>query len=225
MTSFASAAASATTASAASSAATDPKSARPLASLSSNFGNFLNLLMTQLKNQNPSSPMDANSFTSELVQFSSVEQQINTNTSLTQLIQLTQASNVTQSSGIIGKQVTVQSNQIPLQNGVAGLHFTGRVAAPVTITVQDANGRVVRQATVKANAGTNDWVWDGKNTKGQAMPDGAYGVTVTGAGANGAQLPFTVVGTATAVTMADKVTNLKLGSVSVPFSAITSVAN
>jgi flagellar hook assembly protein FlgD len=54
-----------------------------LNSLSANFGDFLKLLMTQLQNQNPTSPLDTNQFTSELVQFSSVEQQINTNTSLT----------------------------------------------------------------------------------------------------------------------------------------------
>src|ERR1700710_80405 len=104
------------------------QTASPMASLSSNFGNFLNLLMTQLKNQDPTAPMDANSFTTELVQFSSVEQQINTNTSLTQLIQLTQMAAVTQSSGIIGKQVTVQSNQIALQNGNGTLAFTAPAA-------------------------------------------------------------------------------------------------
>ena len=65
------------------SAAPSHNAPNPLASLSSNFSDFLNLLMTQLKNQDPTSPMDANSFTSELVEFSSVEQQINTNTSLT----------------------------------------------------------------------------------------------------------------------------------------------
>ena len=54
-----------------------------LTSLSSNFSNFLRMLMTQLQNQDPTSPMDANEFTRELVQFSSVEQQIATNTSMT----------------------------------------------------------------------------------------------------------------------------------------------
>ena len=54
-----------------------------LQSLSSNFSDFLGMLMTQLQNQDPTSPMDSNQFTSELVQFSGVEQQINTNTSLT----------------------------------------------------------------------------------------------------------------------------------------------
>ena len=86
-----------------------------LNSLSGNFSDFLTLLMTQLQNQDPTSPLDSNQFTSELVQFSSVEQQINTNSDLTQLIQLTQASQVEQSSGMLGKQVTVNSSQLSLR--------------------------------------------------------------------------------------------------------------
>ena len=52
--------------------------------------------------------MDTNTFTSELVQFSSVEQQITTNSSLTQLIQATQGSEVIQATGVVGKQVTLE---------------------------------------------------------------------------------------------------------------------
>ena len=77
--------------------------ATALSSLSGNFTDFLNMLMTQLQNQDPTSPMDTNAFTTELVQFSSVEQQINTNTSLTQLIQLTQGGEVMQASAMTGK--------------------------------------------------------------------------------------------------------------------------
>ena len=172
-----------------------------LTSLSSNFSNFLNLLMTQLKNQDPTAPMDANSFTSELVQFTSVEQQINTNSSLTQLIQLTQAADVTQSSGIIGKQVTVQSTQIPLQNSNGTLVFTAPSAGPVSISVQDANGGVLQQATVNATTGNNTWQWNGTNSAGHTLPDGAYTVTVTSGGTNApaTAVPFTVTGTATGV--------------------------
>ncbi|MFL5251331.1 MAG: flagellar hook assembly protein FlgD, partial [Rhodopila sp.] len=82
---------------------TTQTSSAALTGLSNNFSNFLSLLMTQLRNQDPTSPLNANEFTSELVQFSSVEQQIATNTNLTQLIQLTQASQVEQSSAMLGK--------------------------------------------------------------------------------------------------------------------------
>src|SRR5512135_1938062 len=82
--------------------AAPPAGNTALTSLSANFGDFLKLRMTQLQNQDPTSPLDTNQFTTELVQFSSVEQQINTNTSLTQLIQLTQAGEVMQASAMTG---------------------------------------------------------------------------------------------------------------------------
>ena len=72
------------------SSSTSSSSSSALSSLDSNFQDFLSMLMTQLQNQDPTSPMDTNEFTSELVQFSSVEQQINTNSNLEQLITLTQ---------------------------------------------------------------------------------------------------------------------------------------
>lgn len=214
---------SAATSAAASSTASS--TANPLVSLTSNFSDFLNLLMTQLQNQDPTSPMDANSFTSELVEFSSVEQQINTNTSLTTLIQLTQAGDVSQASAVVGKQVMVQSTQMPLQNGSGTLVFTANAAGPATITVQNANGGTLQQVTVNAAQGANTWTWNGTNSSGQTLPDGAYTVTVTNAaqGAGGAALPFTVVGTATGVTTANNTVNLQLGALSVPFSNVVSV--
>ena len=203
------------------------QNADPLTSLSSNFSNFLNLLMTQLKNQDPSSPMDANSFTTELVQFSGVEQQINTNASLAQLIQLTQAADVTQSSALLGKQVTVQSSELSLQNGSARLNFTAAAPEPVSITVQGPSGNTVRQVTVSATQGQNTWNWDGKTSNGQSLSDGAYAVSVTGGlvGALATVLPFTVVGTATGVTAVNNTVNLQLGALSVPFASVTSVGD
>src|ERR1700722_13781878 len=151
------------------SAAASTTAPNSLASLSSNFSDFLNLLMTQLKNQDPSSPMDANSFTSELVEFSSIEQQINTNASLTTLIQLTQAGDVSQATAVVGKSVMVQSTQIPLQNSSGTLVFTAAAAGPATITVQNANGGTLQQVSGNAAQGANTWNWNGTNSAGQPL--------------------------------------------------------
>src|SRR5665213_3159407 len=102
-TAAANAAAATAASSAASSAASGAAAAtNPLVALSSNFNDFLQMLMTQLQNQDPTSPMDTNAFTTELVQFSGVEQQINTNSSLTHLIQLTQAGETMQGTSMSG---------------------------------------------------------------------------------------------------------------------------
>jgi flagellar basal-body rod modification protein FlgD len=171
--------------------------------------------------------MDANSFTSELVEFSSVEQQINTNASLSTLIQLTQAGTVSQAAAVVGKQVTVESTQIPLQDGSGTLVFTAAAAGTTTITVQNANGSTLDQVTVNARQGDNTWNWNGTNSSGQTVADGAYTVTVTSGspGASSTALAFKVVGTATGVTTADNVVNLQLGALTVPFSDVVSVGS
>ena len=198
-----------------------------LGTLSNNFTDFLSLLMTQLQNQDPSSPMDSNTFTTELVQFSSVEQQISTNTNLTQLIQLTQASQVEQSSSILGKPVTVTSNQLSLQNGAAAVNFNTTAAEPVGIAVYNSAGAQVQTATLTSTAGANTWKWDGKSATGATMPDGPYKVSVTaiGADASSAAIPFTVTATATSVQNTAGTVQIQMGGLTVPFSAVNSVGN
>jgi flagellar basal-body rod modification protein FlgD len=198
-----------------------------LNSLSANFGDFLKLLMTQLQNQDPTSPLDTNQFTSELVQFSSVEQQIDTNTSLTQLIQLTQGSEVMQASAMTGKRVTVSSDHVPLQNGQGTIQFTAPAAEPVDISIYNDNGAKLSDATLMAVKGTNTWTWKGTNSAGTALPDGSYKVAVTGANADGttSALTFSVVGTATGVQSQSNSVQLQLGALSVDFSKVQSVGN
>lgn len=198
-----------------------------LSSLSGNFTDFLSLLMTQLKNQNPTTPLDSNQFTSELVQFSQVEQQINTNSNLTSLIQLTQASQIEQSAAMIGKPVTVNSGQLSLQNGNAQINFNTATSEPVGITVYNAAGAAVSSTTMTTQAGTNHWTWNGQQANGTTVPDGAYSVSVVAIGATGANaaVPFTVTGTATAVQNNSGTVDLQMGGLNLPFSSVVSVGS
>ena len=159
-----SAIANAATASTSGSTAASQTGSAALNSLSANFGDFLNMLMTQLQNQDPSSPMDTNQFTTELVQFSSVEQQIDTNTSLTQLIQLTQSGEVMQASAMTGKQITVTSDHVPLQNGQGTIQYTTPSAEPVDIAIYDANNNKLSDNMMMSSTGTNTWSWNGTNS-------------------------------------------------------------
>ena len=61
----------------------DSRSAAAAAKIDEDLNKFLNLLVTQLKYQDQLDPMDASEFTSQLVQFAGVEQQIYTNSNLT----------------------------------------------------------------------------------------------------------------------------------------------
>jgi flagellar basal-body rod modification protein FlgD len=198
-----------------------------LAGLSSNFSNFLSMLMTQLQNQDPTTPLDSNQFTSELVQFTSVEQQIGTNSNLTQLIQLTQASQIEQSAALIGKPVTANSTKLSLQNGTGAINFNTTKPEPVAIAVFNSAGAQVQSAALTTQAGTNHWSWNGKGPNGQTMPDGAYTATVTTVGTDGksSQVPFTVTGTATSVQNNNGTVEVQMGGLTLPFSAVQSVGN
>ena len=63
---------------------------------------FLKLLVAQMKNQDPTSPMDSTDYLAQLATFSQVEQSVQMNTKLDQLLQ---ASSLSQAGGLIGREI------------------------------------------------------------------------------------------------------------------------
>src|SRR3984885_10068755 len=112
-----------TTATAANANGTDT-SADAMAQLSGNFSTFLTLLTTQLKNQDPTAPMDSNTFTQQLVEFSQVEQQINTNTNLQTLITQGTSTAGINATTYLGKNVSVTNGNASLTSGQANWSYT-----------------------------------------------------------------------------------------------------
>ncbi len=198
-----------------------------LQQLGSNFNQFLSLLTTQLQNQDPTSPMDTNQFTQELVQFTGVQQSVATNTNLSQLISLQQGSEVLQSSAVVGHKATVASGQIALQNGTGEITFSAAAAEPVQLAIVDSSGRPVRNVALQAQAGTNSWSWDGRDDSGNSLPDGAYGIAVeTGTdGSSASAVPFSVVGTATGLVNGASGMQLQIGALSVGLDKVQSIAS
>lgn len=195
------------------------------ATLAGNFDTFLKLLTTQMKNQDPTSPLDTNQFTSQLVQFANVEQQINANTSLTTLIDLNRASSLYQASAMVGHRVGVEASQLPLQNGAAALQFTLASPGQVDISVANPSGVEIYKATVDGVRGGNAWTWNGVAANGSTMPDGAYNLSVVTTGGARNAVPFTVYGTATAITSSGQTPSVAFGQMNVPMSAVRSIVN
>ena len=67
---------------------------------------FLHLLITQLKNQDPSSPMDNTQFIAQMATFSSLEQMVNIGKQLDKIIETNTKNSLVSGSELIGKQVT-----------------------------------------------------------------------------------------------------------------------
>src|SRR5580704_9288521 len=107
----------------------------------SNFNTFLTMLTTQLQHQDPLSPLDTSQFTQQLVSFSEVEQQINTNKNLQQLIQIQNTNQASAATPLVGQTIEYSSATAPLASGQAGFSYTlPSAASSVNLSVKDANG-------------------------------------------------------------------------------------
>jgi flagellar basal-body rod modification protein FlgD len=198
-----------------------------MAQLSGNFSTFLTLLTTQLKNQDPTSPMDSNQFTQQLVEFSQVEQQINTNTNLQTLITQGTSQSGAYATSYLGKTVTVTGGLGSLTDGEASWNYNlGAAASSTALTVTDANGNVVYNGAGSTTAGNNTFTWNGEDNNGNQLPDGSYTLAVN-ATANGASVTTSVssVGQVSEVNMTSGTPQLVIGSMNVGLSSIGNVQN
>ena len=196
--------------------------------LAGNFDNFLTLLTTQLKNQSPTDPLDTNQMTAQLVQFSSVEQQIAMNKNLEQMVSLQQAAQLTAAAPMLGQRVEVEGDTLPLQDGSGTLRLPAAGnARTARVAVLDSSGKTLREAQVTLGTEAQNWVWDGRDSEGKKLADGAYKVAVTGADASGgtAATSFTVIGTATAAERSNGVLQLRMGSASYGFNKVRSLSS
>lgn len=149
-------------------------------SLAEQFDGFLVLLTTQLKNQDPLSPMDANQFTAQLVQFTGVEQSVNMNKKLDDMLKVMRADPFGTGSQYLGKEIEANGNRTILgETGdtTIGVNLPDGVAAAV-VTILDANGEPLRVLKAAATPGSQSIAWDGRNAEGKRMPPGPYAVRV-----------------------------------------------
>jgi flagellar basal-body rod modification protein FlgD len=194
--------------------------------LAGNFDTFLKLLTTQLQNQDPMNPMDSNQFTQQLVEYSQVEQQIDTNTNLNTLIGQGTSQSGAYAVSYLGKAVTVANGEAPLANSSAIWAYNlGANAANTTLTVTDANGKVVYSGAGETTSGAHTFSWDGKDNSGNQVADGTFKLTVGAAGGDGTaiQTSVTSTGVVSEVDMTGSSPVLMVGPMPVALSDIAGV--
>ncbi len=185
--------------------------------LSADMNTFLTLLTTQLKYQDPLDPMDTAEFTNQLVQYSNVEQSIQMNDKLNNLLSLGVANLGAQAVSYIGKTAQVLGDVMPLQDGKAKATYTlNKDVQSVSILVKDMNGKVVYTTSGQGTtSGTHEFTWDGKDSDGNRLEDGAYQIIVSPKVANGedaATVTTTIFGKVTGVANDDDGVYIGLGN-------------
>jgi flagellar basal-body rod modification protein FlgD len=194
---------------------------------------FLTLMLAQLKNQDPTSPVDSNTFLSQLAQLSEVQGITALNTSFSSLSSSLSANQALQASSLLGHQALVAS---PTTTVAAGAAVTGAVSVPqttsdVVLGVTNSAGVLVRQIDLGAqSAGMAGFTWDGKGSDGSAAPAGTYTLTAQYAGQTKGSTAATtyVAGTVQSVSMSAGSTGMTVnvaGVGSVPFSSVQQISN
>ena len=165
-----------------------PSSAEARGSSALGKDQFLQLLMAQLRNQDPTCPVDGQAFVSQLAEFSGLEQLQGVSARLDSLLLAQAASNQTQTANLVGKDVVFATDGVTLP-AIGGCTVSGELSgetASVTVTIADEHGKTVRTLNLgAAGKGPLDVPWDGRDDAGVPLPAGDYRVTLAAADESG----------------------------------------
>jgi flagellar basal-body rod modification protein FlgD len=143
---------------------------------------FLKLLVTQLRHQDPLSPLDQNEFIAQTAQFGSLEQLQNIRSVLEAQQALSGVSSLTQAANFVGRQIQSNTAQVVFDGkGSVTLPFTlTGDAADVYVEILNAGGQVVKIIrTGSLAAGAQGVSWDGRTASGSPLSPGSYSYRVT----------------------------------------------
>ncbi|SDQ15450.1 flagellar basal-body rod modification protein FlgD [Paraburkholderia fungorum] len=190
---------------------------------------FLQLLVAQLKNQDPTSPMDSSQMTSQLAEISTVQGISQLNTSLTSLSTQLAAGQSSQAALLIGSSVLASGSTMTVSSGKASTIGVQLPAAAddVTLTIKNSSGTVVNTIDLgKQAAGVTPVGVTAVDSSGNTLADGTYTFTVS-ATAGGQPATATALSAATVesvVQQSDGTSGLVLSNGStVPLTGINAI--
>ncbi|SAK43609.1 flagellar basal body rod modification protein [Caballeronia temeraria] len=157
---------------------------------------FLTLLVTQLKNQDPTNPADSSQMTSQLAQINTVTGIGQLNTSLSSLATQLSAGQQTQAALLIGSNVLAAGNNVTVSKGASsgfGVQLANDVS-DLQIVVKNSSGQIVNTLDLGAQgAGVVPVTgWTPVDSKGATLADGSYTITAQGT-INGQQATATTL--------------------------------
>lgn len=193
--------------------------------LASNFETFLTLLTSQLKNQDPLSPVDSNQFTAQLTQMAGVEQQLLTNDLLKGLLEAQGGGGLAGAATYIGRDATATWSATKFTGGEATWSYElASNAASATLQVLDGSGNVVWSGDAPdRTTGVHDFTWNGAAASGVGGQDGqVYSLKIVARDAAGGAIDSQVLtrGRITGVEMYDSEPYLTVGNSILPLSTV-----
>ena len=188
--------------------ANKPKDTNPKTGMSAadQTQNFLKLLIAQIQNQDPMSPMDASTMTAQMSQLNMVSSMGTMNTSMQAMLAQMQSANFLNQATLIGHSPMVAGNTINFTGNqvILGANLANPLQG-VIATIKDATGNVVGTADLgNLSNGMTNFAFDGKDANGVTMPNGIYRVEISGKNsAGGNETPTAYVGSPVVSIMKD----------------------
>ena len=150
---------------------------------------FLKILVAQLQAQNPLDPQDPTEFTSQLAQFSSLEQLMNLNQTIQSLILFSASQSNNLALMFVGKNILAAGDTFSYKTGEAKPEMIYKLASDaetVNITVYDEEGNIVKTINLtNQSAGEHRIEFDGLDNNNSPLPDGNYRFEVSAKDADG----------------------------------------
>ncbi len=145
---------------------------------------FMRLMLAQMQNQDPLSPMENGQFIAQLAQFQSVSGINDLSTSFSDFVTSMQSNQALQASALVGRQVLVDSNTAALSDtgAVNGAAILPASTTNMNVYVYDSSGQLVRTINMgEQSAGEIEFSWDGMDGSGNRLPAGQYDFKVEAA--------------------------------------------
>ncbi len=197
-----------------------PKEARALKK-SLDKDDFMRIMITEMKHQDPTKPMDSDRMATQMAQVTSVEQLKNVSNAIEKLSDKNSASDRLAMSAMIGKTVTVDKGRFTHQKGTLSPvnYDLPEDAQKIKVTIMNEKGEPIATRELEpAKAGTNVFNWDGVNESNIQSPSGAYAVRIDAENAKGNKIKIDPISkeVITGVTLEGGETNFLVGDVKSP---------
>jgi flagellar basal-body rod modification protein FlgD len=144
--------------------------------ISSDFNTFLKMLTAQLKNQDPTKPIESADYAVQLATFSGVEQQVKTNQLLEGLASQFGVMGMSQLAAWVGQEARA-SGPVWMDGDAVTLSPSPVAGADrAVLVVRDAAGTMVSREDLPTSG--NPYEWLGADIEGNPLPTGKYSLAI-----------------------------------------------
>ena len=168
---------------------------------------FFKLMIAQLRNQDPFSPMESGEFLGQIAQFGTVSGIEEVRSALVGLTAAMSANQTMQAAGLVDREALVPSREawLPPEGEIRGAVEIPAGTSSAIVGIYDLNGGLVATRALDVGGDApGEFTWDGMTDEGEPAPSGYYELRASGdLGGSNTSLDVLVAGRVESVSLQD----------------------